>query len=106
MGRALRKGEYKCKIHYLKLEDAASDDFDKMPVVCDWILRNGAEVGQTKREIIAHLSTIEPKFNITYETCRLRKKSYRAPLDIYTDNQQFGDDDIRLSDNFEVRLIN
>lgn len=75
-----------------------------MPVVCDWILRNGAEVGQTKREIIAHLKTVDSKYSLTYENCRLRKKSYRAPLDIYTDNQQFGDD-IRLTDNFEVYSI-
>lgn len=102
MGRALRKGEFKCKVYHLKLSDSSKDDFEKLPVLCEWIFRNGADVGQTKREIIAHLATVDPKFqNMTYDTCRLRKNGCRFPSDIYTDDKKF-DDDIRLSESFEV----
>lgn len=106
LGRALRKGEYKCKVHFLKLNDVVKDDFEKLPVLCEWIFRNGADVGSTKREIIAHLSTVDPKFHsLTMETCRLRKNGYRAPCEIYTDDMKF-DDDIRLSESFEVTFLN
>lgn len=102
MGRALRKGEFKCKVHFLKLSDAAKDDFDKLPVLCEWIFRNGADVGSTKREMIAHLATVDAKFqSLTMDTCRLRKNGCRSPSDIYTDDLKF-DDDIRLSESFEV----
>lgn len=78
-----------------------SDNFEKMPVKCDWILRTGANVGQTKREIISQLATQDSSFNTSYEHCRLRKKFGKYPTDIYNDNEKFGDD-IRLTENFEV----
>ena len=32
---------------------------EKLPFLCDYILRNGAEVGQTKREILAHIGSVD-----------------------------------------------
>lgn len=98
LGRALRKGEYKCKISYLKLSQI-KDDMEQLTFMCDWILRNGANVGQTKREVIAHLATLG--HDIQYENCRLRHQNRRLPMEIYLDDQKFGDD-IRLSENLEV----
>ncbi|KAJ6641819.1 Ubiquitin carboxyl-terminal hydrolase 47 [Pseudolycoriella hygida] len=100
LGRALRKGEYKCKISYLKLSEV-KDDMEQLSFMCDWILRNGANVGQTKREIVAHLSTLG--HDIPYDKCRLRHQNRRLPMEIYLDDQKFGDD-IRLSENAEVIL--
>lgn len=80
-----------------------NDDFDKMPVKCNWILQTGANVGQTKREIISQMATQDLSFNVSYEHCRLRKKIGKYPTEIYNDNDKFGDD-IRLSENFEVRI--
>lgn len=78
-----------------------TEDSDKIVYLCDWILCSGASVGKTRREILAHIATIDPKYNIPLERCRLRKKSGRSPVKIYYDDQKFGDDIILLS-NCEV----
>lgn len=91
LGRALRKGEFKVKLHYLKVSEM--DDIEKLPFVCDYILRESSEVGQTKREIIAHIRGLDEKYaNLTFENTRLRKKSWKSPAQIYMDDQKFGDD--------------
>lgn len=91
LGRALRKGEFKVKLYYLSV--AEMSDIEKLPFVCDYILRDSAEVGQTKREIIAHIRGLDEKYaNLTYERTRLRKKSWKSPAQIYMDDQKFGDD--------------
>lgn len=97
LGRALRNGEYKCKVHYLKLSENI-DEMEKMPFLCDWILCNGASIGKTKREILAHISTIEPKYEIAYERCRLRKLNLRSPGKVYVDDQRFSEYDGLTSD--------
>lgn len=102
MGRALRKGEYKCKVYFLKLSEI-NDETEGLPFGCEWILRNGAEVGQTKRDIIAHLASLG-KYDLKYDMCRLRRKLGRLPMDVYTDEQKFGDD-VRLNENMEVGVL-
>lgn len=103
LGRALRSGEYKCKVHYMKLAETV-DENEKMPFLCDWILCNGASVGKTKREILAHIAGIDPKYDIPYERCRLRKKNGNCPSKIYLDDQKFGDDVVLLQ-NLQVNSI-
>lgn len=91
LGRALRKGEFKVKLYYLNVGEMT--DIEKLPFVCDYILQDSAEVGQTKREILAHMRTLDEKYaNITFERTRLRKKSWKSPAQIYMDDQKFGDD--------------
>lgn len=91
LGRALRKGEFKVKLYYLNLTEMT--DIQELPFVCDYILQDSAEVGQTKREIIAHMRGLDEKYaNITFERTRLRKKSWKSPAQIYMDDQKFGDD--------------
>lgn len=91
LGRALRKGEFKVKLYYMNVTELT--DLEKLPFVCDYILRDSAEVGQTKREIIAHIRGLDEKYaNLTFERTRLRKKSWKGPAQIYVDDQKFGDD--------------
>ncbi|CRK93812.1 CLUMA_CG007339, isoform A [Clunio marinus] len=91
LGRALRTGEFKVKLYYLNVAELT--DIEKLPFVCDYILRESSEVGQTKREIIAHLRGLDEKYaNLTYERANLRKKSWKSPGQIYLDDQKFGDD--------------
>ncbi|XP_031619612.1 ubiquitin carboxyl-terminal hydrolase 47 isoform X2 [Contarinia nasturtii] len=100
LGRALRSGEYKCKVYYMKLSEI-NDTSETLTFLCDWILCNGASVGKTKREILAQIASNDPQYEIPYERCRLRKKSANAPGKIFLDDQVFGDDVILLS-NYEI----
>lgn len=91
LGRALRKGEFKVKLYFLNVTEMI--DIEKLPFICDYILRESAEVGQTKREILAHIRGLDDKYaKLTFEKTRLRKKSWKSPAQIYTDDQKFGDD--------------
>lgn len=91
LGRALRKGEFKVKLYYLNV--AEMTDLEKLPFVCEYILRESAEVGQTKREILAHIRGLDSKYDkLTFEKTRLRKKSWKSPAQIFMDDQKFGDD--------------
>lgn len=104
LGRTLRKGEHKYKVFHMKLADISLPGFEQLPQVTEFIVCNGAEVGQVKRAILADLAAIDPKYDISYDACRLRKKSYRTPSDIFTDDQRFGDD-IQMAENREVRFV-
>lgn len=100
LGRALRSGEYKCKVYYMKLADV-SDTAENLTFLCDWILCNGASVGKTKREILAQIASNDTPYDIPIERCRLRKKNANSPGKIFLDEQVFGDDVFLLS-NYEV----
>lgn len=104
LGRALRKGEYKCKVFYMRLADCSAPEFERLQPVCEYILCSGADVGSTKRAIISQLASMDPKYNAAYEVFRLRRKSYRSPLDVHTDEQKFGED-IRLAEKMEVHFV-
>lgn len=102
LGRALRKDEYKCKLYFLNLSEI-NDDTDQIPFICEYILTYAAEVGQTKREILAHISSVDERYaKLTAETCRLRKKSWKNPSKIYFDDQKFGDDILITASNLEI----
>ena len=102
LGRALRKDEHKCKLYYLNLKEI-TDETEQIPYICEYILRNGSEVAQTKREILAHISSVDEKYaKLTFESCRLRKKSWKNPSKIYYDDQKFGDDILISSINMEL----
>ncbi|XP_065074039.1 ubiquitin carboxyl-terminal hydrolase 47 isoform X2 [Ochlerotatus camptorhynchus] len=92
LGRVLRKGEYKINLYYFNVNDVV-DDVDKLPFLCNWIVRNGQQVGQIKRDILAHLATSDSKYsNLTYERCRLRKKCWKSISKVYTDEQKIGEE--------------
>lgn len=102
LGRALRKGEFKVKLYFLNVSEMT--DIEKLPFVCDYILRESAEVGQTKREILAHMRGLDEKYaHLTFERTRLRKKSWKSPAQIYMDDQKFGDDYIvKISASLDI----
>jgi ubiquitin carboxyl-terminal hydrolase 47 len=92
-GRVLQPGENKVKLHYLNINDEETSDLEKLPVICEYIVRDSMEIGQLKREIIEHIRTLDNKYaNLTYEKTRLRKKGYKGPTGIYLDDQKVGDD--------------
>lgn len=94
------KGENKLKLYYLNISDVVDDTY-KIPCICEWIFRTGANVGETKREILEHISTLDPKYNIPFEQCRLRRKMCKNPAKIFLDEQKF-DDDIPIYNHSEV----
>lgn len=100
MGRALRPGEYRCKVLYLKLSEVNEDSVDTLKFLFEWIVQYGALIGDVKRGIIAHLSTIGGQ-RIPFENCRLRRKNIKAPATVYVDEQKFGDD-FTLTSHTEV----
>lgn len=102
LGRILGKGEFKCKVYYLNLNDI-TDDTDKIPFLCDWIFKSGSNVGETKKNIVEHMTTFDAKYNIPLDKCRLRKKNFKNPAKIFLDNQKFHDD-IILTQSLEVIL--
>lgn len=87
----------------MKITEVSDTTSEPLPFLCDWILCNGARVGNTKREILAQIATNDPQYVIPYDRCRLRKKSNssHAPGKIYLEEQVFGDDVI-LTINCEV----
>lgn len=91
LGRALRIGENKCKLYYINLREI-NDETEKIPYLCDWIICNGATVEQTKRDILAHISKIDPKYDILPENCKIRRKTIKNPGQPLTDEQIFGDE--------------
>lgn len=98
-----RKGEYKLKVYFLKLSDITDDTEDKTPFLCDWVFRNGAKVGDTKRDLLAYVSQLDSKYNIPFDKCRLRKKGNNNPQNVFMDDQLF-DRDIDISSHQEVIL--
>lgn len=103
LGRVLKKGEYKLKVYYLNLSEV-NDDAYQLPLICEWIFLAGALVSDTKHELLASIAATNPKYEVPYEKCRLRKKTHKNPGKIFLDEQRF-DDDITLMSHTEVRVI-
>jgi ubiquitin carboxyl-terminal hydrolase 47 len=104
LGRVLRKGEYKTKLYYLNLNEI-TDEIEKIPFICEYIVRHDADVATTKREILAHITQMDKKYeHLTFERLRMRKKNWRCPTKILVDHQKFGDD-ILLSSTTASELI-
>lgn len=105
LGRVLRKGEYKINLYYFNVNDIV-DDLDKLPFLCNWIVRNGQEVGQVKKDVLAHLSAADStsKYSqLTFERCRLRKKCWKSISKVYTDEQKIGED-VALTNSSDMIL--
>ncbi|XP_055533774.1 ubiquitin carboxyl-terminal hydrolase 47 isoform X2 [Wyeomyia smithii] len=103
LGRVLRKGEYKINLYYFNVNDL-TDDTEKLPFLCNWFVRNGELVGQIKRDILAHLVSIDNKYStLTFDRCRLRKKSWKSISKVFTDDQKIGTD-VSLSSTSDMVL--
>lgn len=79
------------------------DDYEKITFLCEWILCKGATVNKTKRDILAHITKIDPKYDIALDCARLRRKNNKSPGQIYMNNEIFGED-ISLSSITEVSM--
>uniref|UniRef100_A0A336ME11 Ubiquitin carboxyl-terminal hydrolase 47 n=1 Tax=Culicoides sonorensis TaxID=179676 RepID=A0A336ME11_CULSO len=102
LGRALQKGEYKCKIFYLNLKEI-DDDTEKLPLICEWILREDTEVGPTLNEMLAYINKLDPKYaHLTPNNCWLRKKGCKIPSKVLLPDQKFGEDMLLLPSGNEV----
>lgn len=103
LGRVLRKGEYKINLYYFNVNDVV-DDLDNLPLLCNWIVRNGQEVGHIKKDVLAHLATSDSKYNnLMHERCRLRKKCWKSISKVYTDEQKIGED-VALTTSADVSV--
>ncbi|XP_055703055.1 ubiquitin carboxyl-terminal hydrolase 47 [Phlebotomus papatasi] len=103
LGRVLKSTEHLCKVYFLKLSEL-SDDMEKLPFLCDWILEDGNTVGEIKAKLIKYLSTVDQKYShLVAERCRLRKKSWRSMGKLYMDDKIFTED-IPLTTNTELVL--
>lgn len=103
LGRVLRKGEFKISLYYFNVNDVVND-VDKLPFLCNWIVRNGQQIGQIKRDILAHLATSDSKYNnLAYDRCRLRKKGWKNISKVHTDDQKIGND-VTLTNNSDMIL--
>ncbi|EDS44196.1 ubiquitin carboxyl-terminal hydrolase 64E [Culex quinquefasciatus] len=104
LGRVLRKGEYKVSLYYLNVEQM-TDESEKLPFLCTWIVRNGQQVGQVKRDILAHLATLaNHKGAPPFDSCRLRKKCWKSISKVYTDDMHIGDETVKLTSNSDLIL--
>ncbi|XP_050091238.1 ubiquitin carboxyl-terminal hydrolase 47 isoform X2 [Anopheles aquasalis] len=106
LGRVLRKGEYKLNVHYINV-DEMTEEMDKTPFLCSWIVRNGQLIGQIKTDILAHLATVGGD-NFKYghlhpNNCRLRRKGIKYLWSVYKDDERIGKD-ISMPTNCEVFL--
>ncbi|XP_066582168.1 ubiquitin carboxyl-terminal hydrolase 47 [Prorops nasuta] len=84
LGRALRSGEFKVKLYQLLFEFSEP----RISFLCDWILSEGKNVGEAKKEI---LDELKRKYNvdIPHEMCRLMRKSGKTPSKVFLDDQEF-----------------
>lgn len=104
LGRVLRKGEYKISLYYLNV-DQMTDESDKLPFLCTWIVRNGQLVGAVKRDILAHLATLaNHKGAPPFDRCRLRKKCWKSISKVYTDDMHIGDETVKLASSSDLIL--
>ncbi|XP_055606489.1 ubiquitin carboxyl-terminal hydrolase 47 isoform X2 [Uranotaenia lowii] len=89
LGRVLRKGEYKINLYYLNVDNLA-DDVDKLPYLCEWIVRKGQTIKNIKRDLLVHLADKYP--TMTMERCRMRMKCVRSISSVLQDDNKIGDD--------------
>lgn len=90
----------------MRLVDCSAPDFERLQPVCVYIVCSGASVASTKRGILAQLATLDPsKYNASYESCRLRHKRSRSILEVYQDDQKFGEDITITESGIEVSVM-
>ncbi|XP_059471100.1 ubiquitin carboxyl-terminal hydrolase 47-like isoform X2 [Neocloeon triangulifer] len=97
LGRALRKGEFTGKVFKL-----VPDDTDPTKFLFNCTLSNGMLVSDAKKLILKDLKK-KNNVEIPLERCRLRKKSWKNPGQVYYDHQKF-EESMCLMANWEMFL--
>nr|XP_034183817.1 ubiquitin carboxyl-terminal hydrolase 47 [Osmia lignaria]XP_034183826.1 ubiquitin carboxyl-terminal hydrolase 47 [Osmia lignaria]XP_034183833.1 ubiquitin carboxyl-terminal hydrolase 47 [Osmia lignaria]XP_034183840.1 ubiquitin carboxyl-terminal hydrolase 47 [Osmia lignaria]XP_034183850.1 ubiquitin carboxyl-terminal hydrolase 47 [Osmia lignaria]XP_034183856.1 ubiquitin carboxyl-terminal hydrolase 47 [Osmia lignaria]XP_034183865.1 ubiquitin carboxyl-terminal hydrolase 47 [Osmia lignaria] len=83
LGRALRNGEFTVKLYQFFIDSPEPYKF-----LCEWILSEGMQVGQAKKEFLAEIKR-KYDIDIPYERCRLRKKCFSKATKVFLDDQKF-----------------
>lgn len=79
------------------------DDTEKLPLICEWILREDTEIGPILKEMLAYINKLDPKYaHLTPSNCWLRKKSCKCPSKVLLPDQKFGEDMLLLPCGNEV----
>jgi len=120
LGRALRPGEVRGKVHQLCL----NDPHERSKFLFEWILTPDVQIGHIKRDILAEMKS-RYAIDISYEKywrawllmmvdnifyfvdcrCILRKKIWRTPSTVYGEDEETIDTSLPyLSKNWEMYL--
>jgi len=100
LGRALRPGEVRGKIHQLCL----NDPHERSKFLFEWVLTPDVQIGHIKRDILAEMKS-RFAIDIPYEKCILRKKIWRTPSTVYGDDEETIDTSLPyVSKNWEMYL--
>ncbi|GBM25505.1 Ubiquitin carboxyl-terminal hydrolase 47 [Araneus ventricosus] len=100
LGRQLRKGEYKVRIYQLCLNDPEATEPFKFLI--EWVVAKGMTVLKLKKEILPQIKET-CDLDIPLNRCRLRKKSWKNPGNVYFDHQRF-EKDIPVNSNWDIYL--
>ena len=105
LGRVLKKGEFRCKIYYLKLSEV-NEDAEQLDMLFEWVIKTGDNVAEIKKAMVKKyaLNANLDINNIDMNKFRIRKKNTKNPGKIYLDDQFFGDD-IALTAYSEVSYL-
>jgi len=100
LGRALRPGEVRGKIHQLCL----NDPHERSKFLFEWVLTPDVQIGHIKKNILAEMKS-RYAIDIPYEKCILRKKIWRTPSTVYGEDEETIDTSLPyLSKNWEMYL--
>ncbi|KAJ4946982.1 hypothetical protein JOQ06_009025 [Pogonophryne albipinna] len=97
LGRALKKGEYRVKVYQLLVNETEPCKF-----LVDTVFAKGMTVRQSKEELLPQLKE-HCKLDLSIESVRLRKKTWKNPGTVFLDYHVY-EEDISISSNWEVFL--
>ncbi|ELT97116.1 hypothetical protein CAPTEDRAFT_213864 [Capitella teleta] len=95
LGRALKKGEHRIKIHQLAVNSEEPSKF-----MCEVIIARGMSVLEAKVAIAAELRQ-QCQLEVPIDRMRLRKKAWKNPGTIFKDTQLF-EEDITIMSSSEI----
>lgn len=99
IGRPLQKGEHRIKIHQLLINDPEPIKF-----LMEVVISKGMTVVQAKIAILGELKLKQIMDVPPVDRCRLRRKCWKNPGNIYSDSQAFDGQDICLVPNMDLLL--
>ncbi|XP_029316325.1 ubiquitin carboxyl-terminal hydrolase 47 isoform X2 [Cottoperca gobio] len=97
LGRALKKGEYRVKVYQLLVNEPEPCKF-----LVDTVFAKGMTVRRSKEELLPLLKE-QCKLDLSLDSVRLRKKTWKNPGTVFLDYHVY-EEDISISSNWEVFL--
>ncbi|XP_064628944.1 ubiquitin carboxyl-terminal hydrolase 47-like [Lineus longissimus] len=95
LGRALRKDEYRVKVYQLLVHEQEPIKF-----LIDTVFAKGMTVLESKKLILLEIKKL-CDLDIPLNRCRLRKKTWKNPGEVYIDSRVYVDD-VPIFDNWEI----